>query len=84
METAEIYAASAGAKRGGRQPRSETVLPKFTMNLQECWRRETEGLERNGKRREGESLGDRAGQGSGMGLLGKGTCCCSAKMIKWG
>lgn len=61
METAKIYAASAGVKRGGRQPRSETALPKFTMNLQERWRGETEGLERNGKRREGGSLGDGAG-----------------------
>jgi len=34
-ETAKISAASAGAKRGGRQPRSETALPKFTMSLQE-------------------------------------------------
>lgn len=59
--TAKIYAASAGAKRGGRQPRSEGALPKFTMKLQECWRGETDDLERKRERREGRSLGDGAG-----------------------
>lgn len=77
METAKIYAASAGAKRGGRRPRSEAALPKFTMNLQECWRGETEGLARNGKRREGgrwsraRKWGDRAVGDRDMPLLGQ-------------
>lgn len=37
-ETAKIDAASAGAQRGGRQPRSETALPKCRMNLRESWK----------------------------------------------
>lgn len=60
IEIGKIYTASTGAKRGERQPRSETALPKFTMNLQECWRGETEGLKRNGK---GEREGKRGGSG---------------------
>lgn len=80
MEAGKIYAASTGAKRGGRQPRSETVLPKSTMSLQESWRGETEGLGRHGRRRreteQGKALGDRA--------AGHRTCHCWAKMIKWG
>lgn len=63
METTKIYAASTRAKRGGREPRSETALPKFTMNLQEHWRGVTEGLERHGNRTEGGSLGDGAVRG---------------------
>jgi len=75
-ETAKISAASAGAKRGGRQPRSETALPKFTMSLQESGGERLRAWKEMG--REGREATEQ-GEGAGRGCRGGGHAAAPPK-----